>query len=356
LKGIDDNDIRAQRINAHGDIMWGSQGSAIRVASGSQAGVGMAQDGTGGAYITWVDAQRLGYPYYTLQSARVFVQRITKDGLPAWAPAGVAVRSTPSYMFSPKIVGDHAGGVIVVWSDMPDFRVAQEYLLAQRLNRDGSRLWQSDGNQITNSMAWHSSPGAWTHAIASPSGAVVAWLDANDSTFFLQDVDTSGTNRWQAGGVPAVTQYNALYGEIALVTDGRRGAVVYYEDAVTRDYIYVQHVTAQGDLGGSPLSGILDRTPEKPMLTSLDQNYPNPFNPTTTIQFTLATRSRVSLRIYNILGQEVASLLNEERAPGAYRLVWNAAGNASGVYFCRIQALGTDGTQFNQTKKLILLR
>jgi hypothetical protein len=84
---------------------------------------------------------------------------------------------------------------------------------------------------------------------------------------------------------------------------------------------------------------------------SLDQNYPNPFNPATTISFTLPSKSFVSLKVFDILGREVATIISEEMSAGSYSRQWNAANMSSGIYFYRLQA----GT-FIETKKLVLLR
>lgn len=84
---------------------------------------------------------------------------------------------------------------------------------------------------------------------------------------------------------------------------------------------------------------------------SLGQNYPNPFNPTTTISFGLASKSFVSLRVFNVLGREVSILVSEELPAGTYSQNWNAAGLASSVYFYCLQT-----GSFTDTKKLLLLR
>jgi len=83
----------------------------------------------------------------------------------------------------------------------------------------------------------------------------------------------------------------------------------------------------------------------------LSNNYPNPFNPTTKISYTIPERSNVSLKIFNLLGSEVASLVNEEKSAGTYEIEFNAANLSSGIYFYRIQA-----GAFVETKKMILLR
>jgi len=87
----------------------------------------------------------------------------------------------------------------------------------------------------------------------------------------------------------------------------------------------------------------------------LYQNYPNPFNPNTTIEYSLPKKSYVTLKVYDILGNQVALLVDEEKNRGNYSVNFNPVGLASGVYFYRLQAdLSADG--FVKTKKMVLLR
>ena len=83
----------------------------------------------------------------------------------------------------------------------------------------------------------------------------------------------------------------------------------------------------------------------------LSQNFPNPFNPTTTIKYSTPTPEFVTLKIYDILGNEVATLVNEEKPAGSYEIDFNAAGLSSGIYFYKLQA-----GRLIETKKMILLR
>lgn len=87
-----------------------------------------------------------------------------------------------------------------------------------------------------------------------------------------------------------------------------------------------------------------------PMSFNLAQNYPNPFNPVTTINFTLPKAGKVSLKIYNMLGQEVATLIDGHRTAGLYNVKWNAENFASGMYIYRL----TSGTQSFSNKMLLI--
>jgi hypothetical protein len=84
---------------------------------------------------------------------------------------------------------------------------------------------------------------------------------------------------------------------------------------------------------------------------ALGKNYPNPFNPATAIEYALPRGGLVSLKVYNMLGQEVAVLANREMPAGVHRATWNAQSAPSGVYFYRLTAAG-----YSKTEKMILLK
>jgi hypothetical protein len=95
-----------------------------------------------------------------------------------------------------------------------------------------------------------------------------------------------------------------------------------------------------------------------PVEYSLGQNYPNPFNPSTIIKYSIAKSVHTTLKIYNILGQEVRTLVNEIREPGFYTITWNSRDDsgtkvASGVYFYR---LSMDGGRWSETKRMVLMK
>jgi hypothetical protein len=83
----------------------------------------------------------------------------------------------------------------------------------------------------------------------------------------------------------------------------------------------------------------------------LSQNYPNPFNPTTTINFSIPKSGFVTIKVYDVLGREVTTLVSQELSAGNYKQQWNANRMPSGIYFYRLQS-----GSFTETKKLILLK
>ena len=88
-----------------------------------------------------------------------------------------------------------------------------------------------------------------------------------------------------------------------------------------------------------------------PKTYELSQNYPNPFNPSTTIEFTVPKDAAVTLKIYDVLGKEVATLVNEQKPTGTYIVNWNASNFSSGLYFYKLTA-----GEFNQTKKMFMVK
>jgi len=124
---------------------------------------------------------------------------------------------------------------------------------------------------------------------------------------------------------------------------------------------YYWHVRAKNNIGigtwsdiwnftTSPPTAINDKI-KLPIKFSLYANYPNPFNPTTTIKYVIPQQSFVNIAIYNLLGEKLVTLVNEEKSPGNYEVIFDGSSLASGVYFYRMQA-----DNFFEVKKLILLK
>ncbi len=114
------------------------------------------------------------------------------------------------------------------------------------------------------------------------------------------------------------------------------------------------------DLGcfeSSVLNGVAEQNNLSiPNTYALHQNYPNPFNPSTEIRYSVPTISFVKLSIYDILGQEVTTLVNEQMQPGNYSIRWDASRMSSGLYFTRLSAQTVKGQPFLQTRKMLLTK
>jgi hypothetical protein len=96
---------------------------------------------------------------------------------------------------------------------------------------------------------------------------------------------------------------------------------------------------------------VAERVDDLPLEFSLLQNYPNPFNPNSDIRYQIAEFRMVRLAVYDLLGREVAVLVNEKKAPGTYQVRFDATGLPSGVYFYRMQA-----GSYTETKRMLLVR
>jgi len=126
------------------------------------------------------------------------------------------------------------------------------------------------------------------------------------------------------------------------------------DSSIYMDFTYAAEIVKSGlalllTIDGNIASTV--KTEVIPTAWTLLQNYPNPFNPKTTIHYALSSQINVRLVIYNILGQVVSVLVNEEQPAGIYRATWDAAKMPSGVYFYRLTA-----GEFVETKKMLLVR
>jgi hypothetical protein len=105
------------------------------------------------------------------------------------------------------------------------------------------------------------------------------------------------------------------------------------------------------DFSGFVPVDVKQETSKLPASYQLGQNYPNPFNPSTIITYSIPKESIVNLKIYNILGQEVKTLVNDSRMPGKYTVNFNASNLSSGVYFYSLRA-----GNYYLVKKMMLLK
>jgi len=210
---------------------------------------------------------------------------------------------------------------------------------------------------------------------AAPRQLAVAWRDNNNNGIW--DPSTAGD------GVEVAFIYNKTYNpaggqfttEPNNATVGANADIVYGLSLAVRTghvlnespgtlYLRPTYAPTSDDrytFNPTILVGVPES--EVPNAYELYQNYPNPFNPTTTIQFRLAVQSKVVIKIFNVLGQEVKTIVDGVENSGVYQLHWDGKSNAgvgvaTGAYFCRIEAnaTGASSSSFTSVKKMLMLR
>jgi hypothetical protein len=259
---------------------------------------------------------------------------------------------TPLYVFSEFKINQ--GFVdypqIVFWSQATGFRVAVPY--------DSTKYFWDPINQ-----RFHRDPLGWPSIGLSGNTIVVAYqgfqADTDSRGYHYSDLwyvtSTNGGNSWSAPvritntpqldeRYPSVSKWNAP-GQFNMTWSqkSKSGLYAFPGDADT--------VRASQMFLRVTLSDVGDREGAVPQTFRLSQNYPNPFNPATKIDYTVAKAGRVSIKVYNTLGQEVATVVNEELAPGHYQATFDGANLPSGVYVYTMRAGG-----YVESRKMMLLR
>ena len=195
-------------------------------------------------------------------------------------------------------------------------------------------------------------------ALGSPALATVTTVTIGDF-FFSQDtitVNVGDTVRWTNTGIHThTTTSNTGVWDSGLMANGVTFEFQ-FNSAGSFPYICTLHPTLmKGLIISTDLTGVRDEG-GFPSTFSLRQNYPNPFNPTTSIRYGLSEDSHVTLTIYNMLGQPIATLVNEQQSAGYREVVWNGTNDAgetivSGIYIYRL-ATG----KYTATRRMVLLK
>jgi hypothetical protein len=291
--GLTNNDIFVQRLNASGVAQWTANGVSVCGAAADQLQPALASDGASGAVVTWVDlrggvvqvfAQRVsaaGAPQWTADGVAltnvagnksrpvvvpdstggtiaawvdgrtgdddIYAQRIDGTGALAWAPAGVAVATTPLASF-PAIVTDGAGGAIVAWSDERNGPTNID-VFAQRLSAAGAALWPANGVGVGGAALAQTLPAVIADGAG---GAVVSWQDqrTGQNDLYAQRVDPTGAPLWTVDGRPVSTAADEQT-FVVMAPDGTGGAFLSWADArllANRTDVYAARVNGDGVL------------------------------------------------------------------------------------------------------------
>jgi hypothetical protein len=336
------HDIFAQRINSSGATQWGVAGSAICSVPNSQTASQLASDGSNGAIIVWQDV-RSG------TASNLFTQRVNSAGAVQWVLNGVAVAPAAVNEVEQRILSDGNGGAYITW------RQDNSAIYAQRVNAAGAIQWATSGVSI-GSTGTSAGP---QMATDGGTGAIITFWrlgGPNGADVYAQKINQAGIIQWPLNGA-VISNAVSDQGPQQMIADGNGAIMVWMDDrnnATSSTDIYAQRVNANGTLGGA--TGVDEDEHSSPATFSLRQNYPNPFNPTTRIDFVLPYASHVTLTVYNMLGQLVATLADEERPAGRFAVDWNGVGMngnnlSSGVYLYKLAT-----NDFVQTKRLMLLK
>jgi Domain of unknown function (DUF362) len=238
---------------------------------------------------------------------------------------------------------------------------------------EGLYVGQTEGSQISNDSRWITPPfnNGWMSSlfmsqdnvaiesvcldfIRAEAAAQMAANNLHDTTIYGA-IDNYLHEAAQANNPPSGSFYSPNGDGVRLQSLG-----VHEHWNNSTDKKYSRNLGSGNGIELVQLKSTTTSVPEAataPAGYALSQNYPNPFNPSTTIRFDIATRSRVRLSIFNLLGQKVAQLANEEMSTGSYEKSWNAHA-ASGLYIYRIEVVSVSdpSKRFVDEKKMILLK
>jgi hypothetical protein len=383
------DDIYAQRINASGVVQWTTDGVAICTASGSQSQPTIAADGSGGAIIAWQDFRNGSH-------LDIYAQRINASGAVQWTSNGIGVSTATGNQGSPKVL-ESVGSAIIAWNDS---RGSNTDIYAQKVSTTGTVQWTADGVPVSTATGNQSSPVLTSDASL---GAIVAWQDgrngASNNDIYASRVFSDGslpvqiqsfTAQLLPGHLHVLLEWRTIseinnYGfyvqrrhdndvqwtELPGFVPGRGTTTEpqyysYVDNTITESGLY-HYRLRQVDLDGTShftgaisinVSSVTSVDEGAPRVFQLQQNYPNPFNPATHIPFSVrgsgfegSGSEFTSLKVYDILGREVRTLVNENLQPGSYEVTFDASGLPSGVYLYRLTAGG-----FTATKQMLLLK
>jgi hypothetical protein len=208
-----------------------------------------------------------------------------------------------------------------------------------------SGVWSQQGSKLVGTGAVGQAEQGWSVAFSADGNTAIVGGRLDNFSAGATWVFTRSSGVWsqQGGKLVGTGAVGSAYqgNSVALSADGNTAIVGGNGD----NFVGAAWVFTRS---GTP---VREEAANVPSQFALEQNYPNPFNPSTKIQFSIVNRQLTIVKVYDVLGREVATLVNEVKEPGTYTVEFDASSLASGVYFYRLQA----GT-YVETRKLLLLR
>ena len=239
--GTNEFDIYAQKINQNGVTLWGANGILVCNATERQLYPKVVSDLSGGVHITWSD-RRLGS---SNEDRDIYAQRLNSTGVPQWTYNGVGICTASMEQNFPFITGDISGNAIIAWMDK---RIDSSYdIYAQKIDKSGTTLWDSDGVAICTANGFQS---GWKMCSDNSDGAIIVWEDNRDGLqydIYAQRVNVAGSTRWNPNGtIVCSAAFNQNSGNI--IADGDAGAIVAWQDYRNNAswQIYSQRINENG--------------------------------------------------------------------------------------------------------------
>ncbi|MBK8127771.1 MAG: T9SS type A sorting domain-containing protein [bacterium] len=334
------NRITCQSVSRDGVLAWNTAVTDSALYVGERSAV--CSDAAGGVYACWTQSP---------EGSRV--QRIGAEGELLWGENALPIAGGVWYDGGMACAADALGNLTVA--------AVQEYwtnsdLVAQRFSPEGWLMWADGGMVICDAEGYQLKPQI---AVVSDNELYIAWQNQAYESYWGAEAEVAVTHLnasgditadswWQPGGTSLVASAYPNIGA-KLTADAQGGAVVTWLDQ--RTGFEYDHWSLYSQRLLDPLFTDAKPAPTLPTEFALLQNYPNPFNPETVIEFALPHAARTSLKVYDVLGREVATLIDAPMNAGVQRVKFNAGALASGVYFYRIEA-----GKFQSARKMVVMK
>lgn len=330
-----DNDYATIKYNSSGVQQW------VQIFSGTgnsnDGAISVAVDGTGNVYLTgWSRENGVNFDYSTI--------KYNAAGILQWEQKYNGPANLDDFAKSVSV--DASGNVYVTGSSKVTNSISNYATI--KYNSDGSEQWvqrysgPSNLNSLPTAFAVDHLGNVYVTGLSRVTGegndyATIKYNSDGDSVW-VRTYNGTGNSSDEASSI-AVDASGNVY-----VTGWSTGTgTVNAVDIATIKY--------------SQTTGISQISTVIPDKFSLSQNYPNPFNPTTNFEFAISNSGFVSLKIYNMLGKEVATVVNSEMNPGTYKYEFDASNLASGVYLYKLTSGSPrEAGSFTETKQMILVK
>ena len=399
--------VALQKLSPAGDKLWGSNPIYL---SGSGAELfdypSLVKSDNGSTIALWC-----GYTgsFLSPQNYRLYTQKFSGAGVPVWNATQDTVYSLGrvSGFFVPKIFPDGLNGALYVWQDDRN-AVNRMSTFSQRYTSAGVRQFPLNGSEASV-LADHNKFDAWAAYMPTTNETYLIWKMTNglQSLFgvYGQKFSQDGSRQWGDDGkifqplgsnsmeklLCLTKDTNVVYAFNESITGGvnniiktfsagRNGNILWggyihtasspaseklklagiinsagmtmltwSDRRLDGGGIYAQNVNSNGSLGNT--TGISTIEFNNPAGFRLEQNYPNPFNPGCRIKYSIPGSGQVTLKVYDILGNEISTPVNEKQSPGTYEINFNGSSLSSGVYFYTLIS-----GEYKETRSMILTK